>query len=100
MIVLPKHFSYRTDHVKAWEKAMDQVESEDGLDMSEFRTLLSDTPFFQKCPETCFYCGNKLTIPAVMWQGDRGDQIWLHPACVFGLCAPLLYDAKRALKIK
>jgi hypothetical protein len=56
-------------------------------------------PVFLRVPDKCFLCGEKLTLPAVMWNGCD-SQLWLHAKCVFPLCAPLLYDAKKAMKSK
>lgn len=45
--------------------------------------------------EFCFFCGEKLTLPMVMWHGrnHRDDaDIWLHPNCVRPFCNRLMRD--------
>ncbi len=39
----------------------------------------------------CYYCGEPLTVPFVMWQGF-GEAIGLHPPCVVELTIRLYRD--------
>jgi hypothetical protein len=51
----------------------------------------------------CFHCGEKLSLPCVMWNGshpvvkNEWFQIWLHPECVEDLFRRLLRDAQEIL---
>lgn len=58
-----------------------------------------DQPFITDPASHCFYCGQKLTIPAIMWAGRSGDgkepsDIWLHPKCAEALASGLGRDAE------
>jgi len=52
---------------------------------------------------TCFHCGNKLSLPCIMWNGshpagnDEFFQIWLHPKCVEDLFMRIFRDAEEIL---
>ncbi len=43
----------------------------------------------------CFFCGEFLVDPAVVWSGNDGEgrQIYLHGECVFDLCRRIMRDA-------
>jgi len=61
------------------------------------RAAGEDQPFITEPASHCFYCGNKLTIPAIMWAGRSGggkeaSEIWLHPNCAEKLVAGLVRD--------
>lgn len=51
-------------------------------------------PFFESAPSECFCCGEKLTIPCVMWHGATGQDIWLHPPCALNLAMGLVNDVE------
>jgi hypothetical protein len=86
MIVRPKHFKFRIEAQHEHERILDEI----GMP-PEFKEALipedSFAPFFVTAPDYCFYCGEKLTIPAVMWNGrhptdkDALAEVWLHPSC-------------------
>ena len=42
----------------------------------------------------CFFCGEFLVDPAVVWSGNDGEgrQIYLHGECVFDLCPRIMRD--------
>jgi len=42
--------------------------------------------------EFCFFCGEKLTLPMVMWHGSNHSEIWLHPNCVRPFCNRMMRD--------
>jgi len=41
--------------------------------------------------ETCFYCDQPTSDPAITWHGATGA-IWFHPACAVELCIRLNRD--------
>lgn len=51
--------------------------------------------------DDCFYCGKRITIPCVFWQGDyhkgRPSTACLHAECVEGFCKAIIRDAKEIL---
>ena len=97
MIVRSDHFEYDRDKVRqTQELASDKSLSQDQRDLvSELGTA---EPFFADVQSFCFYCGEKLTVPAVMWHGNDGKhsgeplEIWLHPKCAEQLLPRLERD--------
>ena len=97
MIVRSDHFEYDRDKVREIQKlARDKTLSEDQRDLvSELGT---DDAFFTEAQSFCFYCGKKLTVPAVMWHGNDGKhsgdplEIWLHPKCAEQLSPRIARD--------
>ncbi len=96
MIVRPEHFEF--DRSKARE--IEQIANEPALSESD-RDLIRGAgevrPFLTETASHCFYCGEKLTIPAIMWNGRTRDgkdaaEIWLHPKCAEAFCARLARD--------
>ncbi len=96
MIVRPEHFEFDRDKSRELtELARDRKLSGEQRDLVNDAT--NDQPFFSEAASHCFYCGEKLTIPAVMWNGRDGGsadaaEIWLHPKCAEQLCARLNRD--------
>lgn len=96
MIVRSKHFEF--DREKSCERrqlAGDQTLSEEQRDLISEAGI--DQPFFTEPATHCFYCGEKLTIPAVMWNGHDKHaanplEVWLHPKCAEDFCARLSRD--------
>lgn len=43
--------------------------------------------------QRCFYCGEFLQDPAVMWNGNDGQTIYLHGDCVYRWLPGLVRDA-------
>ncbi len=41
----------------------------------------------------CFYCGQFIQDPAVVWNGNDGQQIYLHGGCVLKWQPGLMRDA-------
>jgi hypothetical protein len=77
--------------------------------VEEERLAEAGYAFEAKPGDDCFYCGEPLEIPYVMWSGcgngqklrDRfTGQIALHPSCARLLGASIVHDADRALKLK
>jgi hypothetical protein len=86
MIVKPEHFSFDRDKQREVHKlATDETLTEEQRDL--VNELGTDQPFFSEAQSYCFYCGEKLTVPAVMWHGNDGKhsgdplEIWLHAKC-------------------
>lgn len=42
-------------------------------------------------PDHCFYCGETLSLPCIMWQADF-DQAYFHPECAKRFAEGLLND--------
>lgn len=96
MIVRSEHFRFDRDKARETERlAHDQMLSQEQRDLiSQGR---SEQPFFSEPASHCFYCGEKLTIPAVMWNGRTTNgsdaaEIWLHPKCAEAFRAHLARD--------
>src|ERR1043166_2848955 len=97
MIVKPENFGFDRDKRREIDKlATDETLSEEQRDLvSELGT---DQPFFTEVQSYCFYCGEKLTVPAVMWHGNDGKhsgeplEIWLHAKCAENLSARIERD--------
>lgn len=95
MIVRPEHFDSTRDN-EATALAKDPAFS--SAEKSLLRELGREEPFFTEPPTFCFYCGEKLTIPAIMWHGrhptivNETSEIWLHPKCAEAFCARLARD--------
>jgi hypothetical protein len=101
MIVRADHFEFNRQRMRdIQELATDQTLTDDQKEL--VRELGTDRPFFTDAPSFCFFCGEKLTIPAVMWCGLSGDkfgdpmQIWLHPKCAEQLCARIQRDVNES----
>lgn len=57
-------------------------------------TEMMEDPFgLSAAGHRCFYCGQFLQDPAVMWNGNDGQTIYLHGACVEAWIPGLLIDA-------
>lgn len=57
-------------------------------------TEMMDIPFgLSAVGQRCFYCGEFLQDPAVMWHGNNGQTIYLHGLCVEKWNPKLLRDA-------
>jgi hypothetical protein len=97
MIVTPEQFGFDRDKQREIEKlATDKTLTEEQRDLvSELGT---DRPFFSEVQSYCFYCGEKLTVPAVMWHGNDGKhsgdplEICLHAKCAENLSARIERD--------
>lgn len=46
--------------------------------------------------EGCFACGKPLVLPAVYWQGNHGQALYLHPDCAGYLGSQLIVDGRVA----
>jgi len=97
MIVRPQHFAF--DRGKQHEIDKLGVDQELTEDQRDFVTKLgTDQPFFAEAQSYCFYCAEKLTVPAIMWHGNDGKhsgntiEIWLHPKCADQLSAGIRRD--------
>ncbi len=102
MIVRSQHFEFDRDGSREVARlATDQTLSEEQREL--INEAGADQPFFTQPSSHCFYCGEKLTIPAVMWNGrdSKGAnvaEIWLHPKCAEHFCARVSRDVNE-LKI-
>jgi hypothetical protein len=97
MIVRPKHFAF--DREK--QRQLDQLATDETLSEDQ-RALANEAganePFFTEVQSFCFYCAEKLTVPAIVWHGAGGNnpgdsaEIWLHPKCADQLSARIQRD--------
>lgn len=64
------------------------------MSLTRRMTEMSENPFgLSAAGHRCFYCGEFLQDPAVMWDGNDGQIIYLHGLCVERLQLGLLRDA-------
>ena len=98
MIVRSKHFEFDLERSRETEHlAADETLSKDQRE--RVRAAGDDQPFLADAASHCFYCGEKLTIPAIMWNGRSGGgkdaaEVWLHPKCAAALATGLSRDAE------
>jgi hypothetical protein len=98
MIIRSNHFEFdREKSREIADLADDETLNTEQRDL--IRTAGEVQPFITEPASHCFYCGEKLTIPAIMWNGRSRDgkdalEIWLHPKCAENLAAGLLRDAE------
>lgn len=103
MLVRPEHFAFDREKLqRLLQLGIDETLTQDQKELvSELGT---DEPFVTEVQSFCFYCGEKLTVPAVAWHGSSGKQtgdtieIWLHPKCAEQLSARIQRDVNE-LKI-
>jgi hypothetical protein len=98
MIVRPRHFAFNPEK----QRQLDSLQVDPALTQEQkdlVNEIGTDQPFFTDVQSFCFYCAEKLTVPAVVWSGSNGREpggsaeIWLHPKCAEHLCARLSRDA-------
>ena len=100
MIVRPEHFKFRDETQREQERILGELGMPPELKESLVPPETSD-PLFVTAPEYCFFCGEKLTIPAVMWHGRHSTdnnapaEVWLHPTCAERLVAGLRRDVEK-----
>lgn len=97
MIIRPKHFAFDLEK----QRHLEQLAADETLTGDE-RELVSEhgtvQPFITDLRSFCFYCAEKLTVPAVAWHGCNGEhagettEIWLHPKCAEQLSARIQRD--------
>ncbi len=57
-------------------------------------TEMTEDPFgLSAAGHRCFHCGEFLQDPAVMWNGNDGQRIYLHGPCVETWVLVILRDA-------
>lgn len=97
MIVRPKHFDVDRDK----QRELDKLASDETLTLEQQNLVDevgTDQPFFIAVHSYCFYCAEKLTVPAIMWSGCEGqhagdkNEIWLHPTCAEQLSQRIVRD--------
>ena len=86
MIIRPKDFAFDL----AKQHQLEQLAIDKSL-TQEQREIIGEhgtaEPFATEVQSFCFYCSEKLTVPAVVWHGCDGKhagdtaEIWLHPKC-------------------
>src|SRR5437016_3291271 len=103
MIVRPKHFEFDREKQRQLEQlATDETLSQDQRELAS--ELGTNQPFITEVHCFCFYCAEKLTVPAIVWHGCAGKtagdatEIWLHPKCAEQLSARIQRDVNE-LKI-
>jgi len=72
MIIRSKHFQYPIKKQHKQEKILKELGLTDAFE-------LSHDPFITSSPCHCFVCEEKLTIPAIMW---NGFEPWNRAACI------------------
>ena len=75
MIVRPEHFAFDRDKQRQLDELAHRRNAKPGTERVSQRELGTDQPFFTEVHSFCFYCGEKLTVPAVVWHGNDGK----HP---------------------
>ena len=103
MIVRPEQFRFNVEKARDLSAlAVDETLTQEQKDLvSEPDT---DQPFLTEVRSFCFYCAEKLTVPAIAWHGCAGKhpgdttEVWLHPKCADQLSARIRRDANE-LKI-
>lgn len=95
MIVRQKDFEF--DFKRRQER--EEAYISDGMPPDEAKELADQetVPWFTVIDpphEFCFVCGEKLTIPAIVWSGGDSRRIWMHPQCADRLCVGLMRDVK------
>ncbi len=64
------------------------------MSVTRYMTEMSENPFgLSATGHRCFHCGEFLQDPAVMWNGNDGQTIYLHSECVYRWLPGLLRDA-------
>jgi hypothetical protein len=43
--------------------------------------------------QLCFFCGDFVHNPGVVWHGSTGQNIYFHAICILQLCDNLIKDA-------
>ena len=97
-IIRPEYFAWDLEKQRQLEQlARDETLSEDVRELiGDFET--TSHPFVTEVQSYCFFCAEKLTIPAIIWHGADGNtcgdavEIWLHPKCAEQLSARLQRD--------
>lgn len=100
MIATSEDFEFRLEAKKEQHDVLRELGfSADGI--AEMIPDESFEPRFTEAAEFCFGCGEKLTIPAIMWRGlhqskkQTDSDLWLHKDCAAQLCHGLLQDLSR-----
>jgi hypothetical protein len=104
MLVRPKHLEWNFKKRGKLKKEVEQSVQKGELSKNDANYLLSHDrfrPFIDKVDSHCFFCGDKLKIPAVMWHGVNGTktdslEVWFHPGCVEGFAQCLIRDSNEA----
>lgn len=97
MIVRPADFAFDLEkHRQLKQLATDQTLTEEQREIIDEHATAQ--PFVTEVKSFCFYCAEKLTVPAVAWRGCDGQhggntiEIWLHPNCAEQFFARLQRD--------
>jgi hypothetical protein len=104
MLVQPKHLEWnfkKRDEVK--QNLADSVRKGE-LSAEDAKAIFDATdfgPFIETVADRCYFCGDNLLMPAVMWHGHQCTgsgslEIWMHPKCVEGFMHRLMRDANEA----
>lgn len=84
----------RESNFEVIEKYKDLSDKEKAdLGLSKEDCLWTDADFLE-ADDFCFYCSEPLTLPCIMWSGEAGRQIYLHPKCVNEFAYDLMRDAE------
>ena len=100
MIVHPKHFAFDREKQRQLEQlATDETFTQEQREFID--EAATNEPFFTDVHSFCFYCAEKLTVPAIVWHGCAGKhsgdttEIWLHPKCAEQLSARIQRDVSQ-----
>jgi|CXWL01.1.fsa_nt_gi hypothetical protein len=64
------------------------------MSLTHRMTEMTEDPFgLSAAGHRCFHCGDFLRDPAVMWNGNDGQTIYLHGSCVEEWTPRLMRDA-------
>lgn len=106
MILTEKDFALKTDaeieaeiEAKMGDLTEEQRSSIDWIE-NDIRDQGKRNSFVEQfVKDKCFFCGEKLTIPALMWHGNSSDSkgfpMCLHLDCVEDFANRIVIDVKR-----
>lgn len=104
MLIQPKHLEWNFKKRDDLQLSLAESVRKGELSEEDAKAILDAAdygPFIETVADRCFFCGEQLHIPAVMWHGHHGtdansQEIWLHPNCVESLAQRLMRDANEA----
>lgn len=96
MLIHPKDFEHKYEDQRRERAYCEAAVQRGELSKEDAEKICADhrfAPVFMgPISEFCFFCGNKLTIPCIMWHGNTGDEIYMHPSCTELLIQGLTSD--------
>jgi hypothetical protein len=104
MLIYPKDFEHKYEDQRRERAYCEAAVRRGELSKEDAEKICADhrfAPVFMgPISQFCFFCGNKLTIPCIMWHGRSGkntdfQEIFMHIACAERLAAGLNSDVKK-----